>query len=103
MLDREERELLVVPYTPPPPPRAHLALAALLALLGALAGLVLAVADYSAGVTAILIMATVGAVIAAAGLVAAGVMARRRFREEMERAVEVTPASRASDDARRVG
>ena len=102
MLDREERELLVVPYSPPPAPRAHLAMAGVAALLAALAGLVLLVADYSSDVTAILIMTTTGALIAAVGLVVAGIKARSRFRDEMERAVDVTPA-RAPDDARQVG
>lgn len=103
MLDREERELLVVPYTPPPAPRAHLVTAAIVALGAVIAGFVLLVADYSSDVTAALILSSGGGLIVAAGLVIAGIRARRRFRDEMERAVDVTPAALARDDARQVG
>lgn len=91
MLDREERASFVVPSSPSPPPRIHLGLALLVALFAAVAGLMLAVADYSPGVTAWLVVTTGTGVVAAVGLIAAGRTARRRYREEMERAVDVTP------------
>lgn len=97
MVDREQRALLVVPYTPPPAPRAHLwgSLAAGLITAGAVLGLF--IADYSTSTTATLILVAVTGLATTLGLVVGGIRARRRFRIEMERAVEVTPAPVAID------
>jgi hypothetical protein len=91
MLDREQRALLVVPYTPPPPPRHHLVLAAASFVIAALAVLGLAIADYSAATTASLVAVGTVGFLAAGVLLVTGIRARRQFRLEMERAVEPVP------------
>jgi hypothetical protein len=90
-MDREERALLVVPYEPGPPPRIHLVVASLSVLGAAVAALMLFVADYSTTVAASIAAATASLALGALALTVAGVRARRRFRIEMERAVDVTP------------
>ena len=93
MLDREQRELLVVPYAPPPPPRRHLILgpsssssARWHRLLG------LAIADYSAVTTAwLVVIATLGFLIAARAAHQRRLGPVEAFRSEMERAVEPIP------------
>lgn len=97
MLDREQRELLVVPYTPPPPPRRHLVGALLCALIGVGAVIGLAMADYSAVVTGWLVVAATVAFLATAALFVTGIRARRRFRDEMERAVAPVPVQPAAE------
>ena len=67
------------------------------ALSAAVSGLMLFVADYSTTVAVSLASSTVGLALTALVLVIAGVRARRRFRVEMERAVDVTPVD---DEAR---
>ena len=91
MLDREQRALLVVPYTPPPPPRRHIVAAIGFLFLGASAVLVLAMADYSAATTAALVAVGTTAFLAGFVMFVMGVRARRWFRLEMERAVEPIP------------
>lgn len=97
MVDREQRALLVVPYTPPPPPRAHLwgSLVAGLAAAGSVLGLL--IADYSTTTTVTLMLAAAGGLVTAIGLIVGGIRVRRRFRVEMERAVDVTPVSEPTD------
>jgi hypothetical protein len=91
MLDREQRELLVVHYTPPTPPRRLLILGAVFLVTGGIALIGLAIADYSAVTTAwLVVIATLGFLIGAVLLIN-GVRARQAFREEMERAVEPIP------------
>lgn len=91
MLDREQRELLVVPYTPPPPPRGLLILGAVFFVIGGIAVLGLAMADYSTVTTAwLVVIATLG-LLSGPVLLINGVRARRAFRQEMERAVEPIP------------
>ena len=63
MLDREQRALLVVPYSPPPPPRRHMVVATAFLFLGSVAALGLAMADYSAATTASLIVAATVALV----------------------------------------
>lgn len=84
--------MLVVPYNPGPPPRAQLALAVLFALAAAVSALLLFVADYSTTVAGTIAATTITLAVLALTLAVAGVRARRRFRIEMERAVDVTPA-----------
>ena len=91
MLDREQRALLVVPYAQPPAPRRHLAVATAFLFLGAIASIGLAMADYSAATTASLVVAGTLAFVAAVVFFILGVQARRRFRLEMERAIEPIP------------
>jgi drug/metabolite transporter (DMT)-like permease len=91
VIDREERALLVVPYTPGPPPRWHLVQALLCVLGAAVAVLMLFVADYSTTVAAALAATTGTLAVAALASAIVGIKARRRFRVEMERAVDVTP------------
>ena len=91
MLNREQRALLVVPYTPPPPPRRHLIAAIAFGFVGSLAVLFLAMADYSAATTAALVAAAAATLFAAVVMLALGVRARRRFRLEMERSIEPIP------------
>ncbi|MCP4249411.1 MAG: hypothetical protein GY778_20405 [bacterium] len=91
MLDREERELLVVPYTPPPPPRRLLILAGVCFVVGIIGLLGLAIADYSAVTTAWLVVITTLGFMLAAVLLINGIRARRAFRVEMQRAVEPIP------------
>lgn len=95
MLDKEERALLVVPYSPPPAPRHHLIGGAAALVVGALALLGLFMADYSTTTTVWLTVITVSGIASAFGLGVAGITARRRFRVEMERAtpVPVEPVS----------
>jgi hypothetical protein len=91
MLDRQQRELLVVPYTPPPPPRGLLILGIASFAIGGIALLGLAMADYSTATTAwLVVIATLG-FLAGAVLLINGIRARQSFRKEMERAVEPTP------------
>ncbi|MDH3540019.1 MAG: hypothetical protein OEP52_08500 [Acidimicrobiia bacterium] len=91
MLDRQQRELLVVPYTPPPPPRGLLILGTASFAIGGIALLGLAMADYSTATTAwLVVIATLG-FLAGAVLLINGIRARQSFRQEMERAVEPTP------------
>jgi ABC-type spermidine/putrescine transport system permease subunit II len=59
--------------------------------LGGVAALGLAMADYSAATTASLIVATTVAFVAAIVSFILGIRSRRRFRLEMERAVEPVP------------
>jgi hypothetical protein len=99
MLDREQRALLVVPYAPPPPPRYHLIAAVVLLFLGSFAVIGLAMAEYSAATTASLIVTGTGAFFIGVVMLVLGVRARRRYRLEMERAVEpiaVQPVNHAS-------
>lgn len=91
MLDREQRELLVVPYTPPPPPRRLLILGGVFFVVGIIGLLGLAIADYSAVTTAWLVVITTLGFLLAAVLLINGVRVRRTFRQEMERAVEPIP------------
>lgn len=91
MLDPEQRALLVVPYTNPPAPRRHLIGSGACFAVGAIALLGLAMADYSATTTVWLVLTATLGFLGAAGLLVAGVRARRRFRQEMERAVEPVP------------
>lgn len=91
MLDREQRELLVVPYSPPPPPRRHLILGGVFLVVGIIGLLGLAIADYSAVTTAWLVVITTLGFLVAAVLLITGARARRTFRQEMERAVEPIP------------
>ena len=97
MLNREQRDLLVVPYAPPPAPRRHYVGAAILAVAGIVSVLGLAMADYSAAVTAWLVVAGTVAFLGAVGLFVTGVRTRRQFRLEMERAVEPVPVQPAAD------
>ena len=87
--------MLVVPYNPGPPPRVHLALAFVCALAAAVSALLLFVADYSTTVAATIATSTAVLALAALTLTIAGLSSRRRFRIEMERAVDVTPVSGA--------
>ncbi len=91
MLNREQRALLVVPYTPPPPPRRHIVAAIGFLFLGASAVLVLAMAEYSATTTASLVVVGTTAFLTAFAMLIAGVLARRRFRLEMGQVVEPIP------------
>jgi hypothetical protein len=87
MLNEENRAQMVVPYSPPPPPRRHLVAAGLSTLVGATALIGLFMAEYSTTTTVWLsLVAGLGLAIGA-GLLLAGLLARRRFREEMEPAV----------------
>ena len=97
MVGREQRALLVVPYTPPPAPRAHLwgSLVAGLITAGAVVGLF--IADYSTSTTATLLLVAMAGLATTIGLIVGGIRARRQFRVEMERAVEVSPAPVAID------
>lgn len=99
MLDREQRDLLVVPYATPPAPRRHFVAAATLAAAGGLSLLGLAMADYSPVITAWLIIATTIALLGAVVLFVTGVRVRRQFRWEMERAVEPIPVQAAGEAA----
>ncbi|MGI9609148.1 MAG: hypothetical protein ACR2NL_02535 [Acidimicrobiia bacterium] len=91
MLDREQRALLVVPYAPPPAPRRHMAAALSFLFLGSFAVLFLAMAEYSAATTAVLIVTGALAFFTAVVLFVLGVRVRRRHRLEMARAVEAVP------------
>jgi len=91
MLDREQRALLVVPYAPPPPPRRQVFMATAFLFLGSVAIVGLAMADYSPATTASLIVAATVAFATAVVLFILGVRSRRRFRLEMERAIEPVP------------
>ncbi len=102
MLDRDQRALLVVPYTPPPPPRRHLIAAALSLAVGAIAVLFLYMADYSTTTTAWLVSVGTLGFVAAAVLLVAAVRARRQFRVEMERAVEPVPVEPVDTAAKSV-
>jgi amino acid transporter len=97
MLDREQRALLVVPYTPPPPPVGGLVAAVLFTFLGAVAVLGLAMAEYSTTVTVWLVLAATTGFVAGVGLFVGSIRARRQFRWEMERAVEPVPVQPAGD------
>jgi hypothetical protein len=97
MLDREQRQLLVVPYASPPPPRGRLAGAALLGAIGALSVLGLFMADYSAEITAGLVVVGTMGFLGAVILFAAGVTARHRFRQEMEPAIDPVPVDPVKD------
>ena len=103
MLDREQRALLVVPYAPPPPPRRHMVAATAFLFLGSVAALGLAMADYSAATTASLIVAATVAFVTAVVLFFLGMRSRRRFRLEMERAVEPIPVQPVDGAAKSVG
>ena len=100
MVDKQQRAMLVVPYTPGPAPRIHLGLAFLCACLAAVSALVLFVADYSTRVAATIATSTAVLAVAALWLTIAGVRARRQYRIEMERAVDVTPAAETEPAAR---
>ena len=97
MVDREQRALLVVPYTPPPPPRAHLwgSLVAGMITAGAILGLFMA--DYSTSTTVTLILVAVAGLATTLGLVVGGVRARRQFHIEMERAIDVSRVPAAAE------
>ena len=95
MLDTEERALLVVPYTPPPPPIRHLVGAGAGLVAGTVGVLGLAMAEYSTTVTMWLVLVATAGFVAAVGLFVAGIRSRRRFRQEMERAVEAIPVTPA--------
>ena len=88
MLDRDQ---LVVPYTPPPAPRVHMVFAVISVLTAVTSTFLLLVADYSATVTIWLLLGIVAGSFVAIVLLVVGFRARRRFRDEMERAVDVTP------------
>ena len=94
MLDREQRALLVVPYTPPPPPRRHLVVAVAFVFLGSVAALGLAMADYSAATTASLVVTATAAFLLGLVSFLLGLRARRNFRLEMEPATEPTAVQR---------
>jgi protein-S-isoprenylcysteine O-methyltransferase Ste14 len=102
MLDREQRALLVVPYSPPPPPRRHMVVATAFLFLGSVAALGLAMADYSAATTASLIVAATVALSTAVVLFILGLRARHRFRREMERAIEPVPVQPVDGAAKSV-
>ncbi len=103
MLDREQRALLVVPYTPPPPPRIHLVAAAVSLVIGTVALFGLSAADYSTTTTVWLVLAATAGFVAAAVLFVTGIRARRQFRVEMERApVPVRPVRSESESAEAV-
>ena len=91
MLNREQRTLLVVPYAPPPPPRGHLVAGISFLFVGAIAVLLLAMAEYSAANTAALVVTGAAALFAAALMFILGVRARRRYRLEVEPGVEAVP------------
>ena len=97
MLDREQRELLVVAYTTPPAPRLHFVGAVVFAASASLSLIGLALADYSAVVTAWLIVAATLGFAVAAVLFVTGVRARRQFRVEMQRADEPVPVQPAGE------
>ena len=103
MLDREQRALLVVPYASPPAPRSHMVVATAFLFLGGVAALGLAMADYSAATTASLIVAATVAFVTAVVLFILGIRSRRRFRLEMERAVEPIPVQPVDGAAKSVG
>jgi len=102
MLNEENRASLVVPYAPPPPPRRDVAAAALSALIGTVALILLFMAEYSTTTTVWLTLVAVIGLAAGAGFLVAGLLARRRFREEMEPAVVPVPVQPAGRPDRSV-
>lgn len=99
MLNEENRVQMVVPYSPPPPPRRHLAAAGLSAFLGAAALIGLFMAEYSTTTTVWLTLVAGLGLAGGAGLLLVGLLARRRFREEMEPAVVAVPVPPATRPA----
>lgn len=92
MLDKEERERLVVPYEPHAPVGGYLVAAALAMVGGAAALLAGTLWDYSANVERSLLVAS----LAGAGLVVTcltvAFVITYRFQEEMQPATDVDPA-----------
>ena len=99
MLNEKNRAQLVVPYLPPPPPVRHLVVAAISALVGAAALIGLFMAEYSTTTTVWLTLVAGVGLAGGAGLMLAGLLARRRFREEMEPATVPVPVQPATGAA----